>query len=130
MSQWGAPSFGCMPKVSVVSSPEKGTNSNEKQENVAKTTQQTAGEQKAMALENKQNSRAEKECDDSGHLLVAQDRMYPALRSKSLNANPRKAKGKGGGSQEKPLTACSVKDLVAAFGSPGDKQTTSFKGNL
>ncbi|CAL8353397.1 unnamed protein product [Merluccius merluccius] len=133
MARWGAhfeykvhPSFGYMPKVLVASPSEKGTNSNEtKQENEGKTSQQTAGEQEAMALENKQNSRAEKESDDSG-----QDRMYPTLRSKSLSANPRKAKGKSGRSQEMPLAASSVKDLVAAFGSPRDKQTTATKGNL
>ncbi|CAL8243612.1 unnamed protein product [Lota lota] len=73
---------------------------------------------------------AEMESDDSGHLLVAQDRMYPALRSKSLNANPCKTKGKSGLSKEKPLAASSVKDLVAAFGSHGDKQTTSPHGKL
>ncbi|KAL7854341.1 hypothetical protein SRHO_G00165310 [Serrasalmus rhombeus] len=56
----------------------------------------------------------EKEVADTDHLLVAENRMYPALRSKSLNTNPRKMKALGD-SLEKPRTACSVKDLVGAF---------------
>lgn len=137
IAQWGAhleykvhPSFGNMPNVLLVSPSEEGTNSNgTKQEYEGKGLQHTAGEQEAMSLENKQNSQTGKESEISGQLLVAQDRMYPALRSKSLNTNPRKAKGKSSRSQDNPLAASSVKDLVAAFGSPGDKQT-SCKGNL
>ncbi|KAJ3593695.1 hypothetical protein NHX12_006029 [Muraenolepis orangiensis] len=139
MAPWGAyfehkvhPSFGDMPKLPGGSPPEKGTNSNETEQEIeGKTSQQPAGEPEAMALENKQNSqRAGKEYDDSEHLLVAQDWMCPALRSKSLNANPRKAKARRDGGQEKPLAASSVKDLVSAFRSPGDKQTTFLKDNL
>jgi hypothetical protein len=122
MAQWGAhfeykgqPSFGFMPTVSLASPPDGESNSETKQENDGSTSKQTAGEQEAMAQENNQNSRAGMEDDDSGHLLVAHDRMYPTLRSKSLNSNPCKTKSKSG--QEKPLAASSVKDLVAAFGS-------------
>ena len=122
MAQWGAhfeykgqPSFGFMPTVSLASPPDGESNSETKQENDGSTSKQTAGEQEAMAQENNQNSRAGMEDDDSGHLLVTHDRMYPTLRSKSLNSNPCKTKSKSG--QEKPLAASSVKDLVAAFGS-------------
>lgn len=118
------PSFGCLPMLSVASPPERRAET--QQEHEGETSRQTAEEQEATAPESKQSSRAAKESEDSRHFLVVQDRMYPALRSKSLNANPRKTKGK---SQEKPLAASSVKDLVAAFGSPGDKQTTAPQRN-
>lgn len=42
------------------------------------------------------------------------EKIYPTLRSKSLNANPRKKKRD---SEEKPRSASSVKDLVSAFSS-------------
>ena len=133
MAQWGAhfehkgqPSFGVMPTVSVASPPDGETNSETKQENEGKTSNQTAGELEAMAQANNQNSRAEMEDDDSGHFLVAHDRMHPALRSKSLNSNPCKTKTKSKSGQERPLAASSVKDLVAAFGS--QEPTTSPHG--
>lgn len=49
---------------------------------------------------------------DSDHLYVAEDRMYPSLRSKSLNTNPRKVKTI---IIDKPRAASSVKDLAGAF---------------
>lgn len=49
----------------------------------------------------------------SEELLLGEDRLYPTLRSKSLNANPRKTRTKE--SEEKPRSAGSVKDLVSAF---------------
>lgn len=51
---------------------------------------------------------------DSDHLYVAQDRMYPPLRSKSLNTNPRKVKNIRD-IVDKPHAASSVKDLAGAF---------------
>lgn len=54
------------------------------------------------------------ELTDSDHLYVAEDRMYPSLRSKSLNTNPRKVKA-AGDVLDKPRAASSVKDLAGAF---------------
>jgi len=51
---------------------------------------------------------------DSDHLYVSEDRMYPSLRSKSLNTNPRKVKT-AGDILDKPRAASSVKDLAGAF---------------
>ncbi|KAI7813826.1 transient receptor potential cation channel subfamily M member 1a isoform X2 [Triplophysa rosa] len=51
---------------------------------------------------------------DSDHLYVSQDRMYPSLRSKSLNTNPRKVKNIRD-IIDKPRAASSVKDLAGAF---------------
>nr|XP_006629107.1 PREDICTED: transient receptor potential cation channel subfamily M member 1 [Lepisosteus oculatus] len=56
---------------------------------------------------------AEEGRTDMDHLFVAEDRMYPSLRSKSLNANPRKMKTRGD-SAEKLRAASSVKDIVTA----------------
>lgn len=45
--------------------------------------------------------------------LVGEDQMYPTLRSKSLNENPRRMKRK---EREETLpSSASVKDLVTAF---------------
>lgn len=46
--------------------------------------------------------------------LVGEDQMYPTLRSKSLNENPRKVKRKE--RDEVLHSSASVKDLVSAFG--------------
>ncbi|XP_041843463.1 transient receptor potential cation channel subfamily M member 1-like [Melanotaenia boesemani] len=43
-----------------------------------------------------------------------EDRIYPTLRSKSLNTNPRKTKRRQE-EEEKPRSASSVKDLVSVF---------------
>ncbi|XP_022605701.1 transient receptor potential cation channel subfamily M member 1 [Seriola dumerili] len=51
----------------------------------------------------------------SEQLLVGEDRMYPTLRSKSLNTNPRKTRAKKRENEEKPRSAGSVRDLVSAF---------------
>nr|XP_055058387.1 transient receptor potential cation channel subfamily M member 1a isoform X1 [Misgurnus anguillicaudatus] len=56
----------------------------------------------------------EKEMTDSDHLYVAEDKMYPSLRSKSLNTNPRKVKAVKD-ITEKPRAASSVKDLAGVF---------------
>ncbi|XP_034437265.1 transient receptor potential cation channel subfamily M member 1a [Hippoglossus hippoglossus] len=57
--------------------------------------------------------------ESSELLLLGEDRMYPTLRSKSLNVNPRKTRKKEG--EETPRSASSVRDLVSAFsGGAGD----------
>ncbi|XP_015248324.1 PREDICTED: transient receptor potential cation channel subfamily M member 1-like [Cyprinodon variegatus] len=53
--------------------------------------------------------------DEEEQLLVSEDRIYPALRSKSLNTNPRKTRTKRQEQEEKPRSASSVKDLVSVF---------------
>lgn len=54
-------------------------------------------------------------------LLLGEDRMYPTLRSKSLNTNPRKTRVKK--NEETPRSASSVKDLVSAFSGGGTSGT-------
>lgn len=54
-------------------------------------------------------------------LLLGEDRMYPTLRSKSLNTNPRKTRVKK--NEETPRSASSVKDLVSAFSGGGASGT-------
>ena len=131
LAQWGAEfghkgrtSLGVMPSVSVAGPPGGGANSETKQDHEGTASTRTAGEPEATAPETDQKSRAEMEDEDSGRLLVAPDRMHPALRSKSLHSSPCKTKSRSG--QEKLLTASSVKDLVAAFGS--QEPTTSPQG--
>ncbi|XP_038162514.1 transient receptor potential cation channel subfamily M member 1-like isoform X2 [Cyprinodon tularosa] len=53
--------------------------------------------------------------DEEEQLLVSEDRIYPALRSKSLNTNPTKTRTKRQEQEEKPRSASSVKDLVSVF---------------
>lgn len=48
-------------------------------------------------------------------LLVGENRMYPTLRSKSLNTNPRKMRMKMKQSEVMPHLAGSVRDLVSVF---------------
>ncbi|XP_062246524.1 transient receptor potential cation channel subfamily M member 1-like [Platichthys flesus] len=57
--------------------------------------------------------------ESSELLLLGGDRMYPTLRSKSLNVNPRKTRKKE--DEETLRLASSVRDLVSAFsGGAGD----------
>lgn len=48
-------------------------------------------------------------------LLVGEDRMYPTLRSKSLNTNPKKTRTKMKESEAMPRLAGSFKDLKSVF---------------
>ena len=57
--------------------------------------------------------------ESSELLLLGEDRMYPTLRSKSLNVNPRKTRKKEG--EETLRSASSIRDLVSVFsGGAGD----------
>lgn len=76
---------------------------------VSKVTQEQGSE---AADTNHSNREGE---ETSELLLVGEDRMYPTLRSKSLNTNPRKARTKMKQSEEIPRSAGSVRDLVSAF---------------
>lgn len=51
----------------------------------------------------------------SEELLLGEDRMYPTLRSKSMNTNPRKTRTKRKENEEMPRSTGSVRDLVSAF---------------
>ncbi|KAM4597185.1 uncharacterized protein V3H82_022641 [Fundulus diaphanus] len=53
--------------------------------------------------------------EEEEELLVVKDRMYPTLRSKSLNTNPRKTRTKKQEEEEMPCSSGSVKDLVSVF---------------
>ncbi|KAK2854364.1 hypothetical protein Q5P01_007025 [Channa striata] len=48
-------------------------------------------------------------------LLVGEDKMYPTLRSKSVNTNPRKMRTKTKQSKENPRSTGSVRDLVSVL---------------
>ncbi|XP_068596633.1 transient receptor potential cation channel subfamily M member 1-like [Brachionichthys hirsutus] len=65
--------------------------------------------------------------EPSEEVLAVEDRMYPTLRSKSLNTNPRKTRAKKEGG-EPARSSGSVKDLVSEFsgpqGSPGPEPET------
>ncbi|CAB1338835.1 unnamed protein product, partial [Coregonus sp. 'balchen'] len=86
----------------------------------------TDGEQQEPGKSNKDGGEEKQEAEDKdtggGLLLVAEDRMYPSLRSKSLNTNPRKVKTRGDYVQ-RPKSFSSVKDLTAMFGGTGETET-------
>ncbi|XP_064819056.1 uncharacterized protein LOC135536730 [Oncorhynchus masou masou] len=86
--------FGHMPKVSMEKL-EPGKSQPE--------SNQDGGEEKLEA---------EAEDTGGGLLLVAEDRMNPSLRSKSLNTNPRKVKARGDWAQ-RTKSDSSVKDITA-----------------
>lgn len=75
------------------------------------------------SAEDKQDAETTCSGSDNGHnrhsnkveeeFLVGEDQMYPTLRSKSLNENPRKTKRKD--RDEALHSSASVKDLVSAF---------------
>uniref|UniRef100_A0AAQ6IU29 Transient receptor potential cation channel, subfamily M, member 1a n=1 Tax=Anabas testudineus TaxID=64144 RepID=A0AAQ6IU29_ANATE len=75
---------------------------------VSKVTQKHVG---GTADSNHSN----KEGEESSELLLGEDKMYPTLRSKSLNTNPRKTKTKMKQSEGMPHLTSSIRDLVSAF---------------
>lgn len=103
-------------------SPETGLMGRDKKEadksrlGVSKVIQEPGGE-----AANGNRSNKEKE-ELSELLLVGEDQMYPTLRSKSLNTNPRKIRTKMKRSEELPRTAASVRDLVSVFGAGQTQQ--------
>ncbi|XP_030620993.1 transient receptor potential cation channel subfamily M member 1a [Chanos chanos] len=109
--------FGHTPRVSAelssdkpgeVPSTDKTDKEPEERAEVQKNKEKTKEETRKDGKEKKDDE------TDTDHLFVAEDRIYPSLRSKSLNANPRKVKALGDG-LDKPRAASSVKDLVGAF---------------
>ncbi|XP_035991641.1 transient receptor potential cation channel subfamily M member 1 isoform X2 [Fundulus heteroclitus] len=73
------------------------------------------GEKEGSKLPGQELKGDQDEEEEEEELLVVKDRMYPALRSKSLNTNPRKARTKKQEEEEKPRSSGSVKDLVSVF---------------
>uniref|UniRef100_A0A674AGT6 Transient receptor potential cation channel, subfamily M, member 1a n=1 Tax=Salmo trutta TaxID=8032 RepID=A0A674AGT6_SALTR len=119
--------FGHMPKVSM----EKlvPTTTDTKDEAQVKETMkdrepQEPGKSQPESNQDGGEEKQEAEAKDTseGLLLVAGDRMYPSLRSKSLNTNPRKVKARGDWAQ-RTKSASSVKDLTAMFGGTGETET-------
>nr|XP_020512138.1 transient receptor potential cation channel subfamily M member 1 [Labrus bergylta] len=53
--------------------------------------------------------------EEEEELLLGEDRLYPTLRSKSLNINPKKKRTKTKEVEEMPRSASSVEELVSAF---------------
>lgn len=123
MPRWGAcfeykvhPSH--LPKVTVVKSGGTGeTTEFDFEEKIPRPSQQGA------ATSDTNQANEEKDPSDEHLLLVAEDQMYPTLRSKSLNTNPRRGRIKNKESEEKPRSASSVRDLVAAFSGTAEDKT-------
>ncbi|KAL4641954.1 transient receptor potential cation channel subfamily M member 1-like [Arapaima gigas] len=107
--------FGRIPKVSVVQGPGKMETAREKVQmtgpNSAESQSKTEGKQLGQKM-------------DADHLFVAEDRVYPSLRSKSLNTNPRKMKALGD-NMEKPRAASSVRDILGACEDATDGQAAA-----
>ncbi|XP_044056536.1 transient receptor potential cation channel subfamily M member 1-like isoform X2 [Siniperca chuatsi] len=110
MPHWGVhPS----PRVTV----EKSGGNETKQEVEERTSGLSDGEQGGEIVDSNHGNRGGGE--PSEDLLVGEDRMYPTLRSKSLNTNPRKTRTKRKESEEMPCSTASVGDLVSAFSGVG-----------
>ncbi|KAJ8247905.1 hypothetical protein GJAV_G00251900 [Gymnothorax javanicus] len=104
--------LGHTPKVSVVRLPERCPISPEQAEPAElKVPVSKATSPSRVA---KKESKMGEQTLNTDHLLD-EDRMYPSLRSKSLNTNPRKLK-QTQDSFETPRAAKSVKDIAGAFG--------------
>uniref|UniRef100_A0A8C2G611 Transient receptor potential cation channel, subfamily M, member 1a n=1 Tax=Cyprinus carpio TaxID=7962 RepID=A0A8C2G611_CYPCA len=117
--------FGLSPKKSLEKSRQREAQDEEGDSKESKRTKMQQGESEEKKDEDEMvaNSKSAKteggeekreELTDSDHLYVAEDRMYPSLRSKSLNTNPRKVKAIGN-FLEKPQAASSLKDLAGVF---------------
>uniref|UniRef100_A0A8C1W1K3 Transient receptor potential cation channel, subfamily M, member 1a n=1 Tax=Cyprinus carpio TaxID=7962 RepID=A0A8C1W1K3_CYPCA len=117
--------FGLSPKKSLEKSRQREAQDEEGDSQESKRTKMQQGESEEKKDEDEMvaNSKSAKtegeeekreELTDSDHLYVAEDRMYPSLRSKSLNTNPRKVKAIGN-FLEKPQAASSLKDLAGVF---------------
>ncbi|XP_016323877.1 transient receptor potential cation channel subfamily M member 1-like [Sinocyclocheilus anshuiensis] len=118
--------FGLSPKTSLEKLIKREAQDEERSSKESKWTKTQQGESEEKKKDEDQseaNSESTKteggeekreELTDSDHLYVAEDRMYPSLRSKSLNTNPRKSKAVGS-ILAKPRAASSVKDLAGAF---------------
>uniref|UniRef100_UPI0037E8BFB7 transient receptor potential cation channel subfamily M member 1-like n=1 Tax=Semicossyphus pulcher TaxID=241346 RepID=UPI0037E8BFB7 len=104
---------------------EKDGGDETKQEAEDRTSPSSDGEQEGELRDGKHGDEEEEEEE----LLLGEDRLYPTLRSKSLNINPRKTRAKRKEVEETPRSASSVKDLVSAFseGTEGVRPRTRSK---
>ncbi|KAJ8340499.1 hypothetical protein SKAU_G00351320 [Synaphobranchus kaupii] len=103
---------GQAPKVSIVRPPERSPNSEPAE------TKAPVAEAETTPRAAKREKKKEKETGQQTTItsyLLDEDRIYPCLRSKSLNTNPRKMKATQH-SFEKPRAAKSVKDIAGVFG--------------
>ncbi|XP_076592281.1 transient receptor potential cation channel subfamily M member 1-like isoform X1 [Chaetodon auriga] len=83
------------------------------------SVEQNTGDETKQEVEERTSRPSDRE-QPSEELLVGEDRMYPTLRSKSLNNNPRKTRTKKKESEAMSHSTGSVSDLVSAFsGSTG-----------
>ncbi|XP_029112378.1 transient receptor potential cation channel subfamily M member 1-like [Scleropages formosus] len=107
--------FGRIPKVSVVRGPGM--------VEAAKEKMLMAG---PYSVEDQPKTRGKEPQvkKDTDHLFVAEDRVYPSLRSKSLNANPRKMKAVED-NMEKPKAASSVRNILGACDNLSDEQAAA-----
>lgn len=95
-------------------SEEKSKGNETKQEVEERMSRPSDGEQWCETVDSHHGNRQGEE--PSEELLVGEDRMYPTLRSKSLNTNPRKTRAKKKESEAMVHSTTSVTDLVSAFG--------------
>ncbi|XP_075939281.1 transient receptor potential cation channel subfamily M member 1a [Anarhichas minor] len=108
----GSPS---MPHLGVHSSLRVTVKKNKGDETKPETEERsTTPEQGGETVDHTHGNRGGEE-EEEEELLVVEDRMYPTLRSKSLNANPRRMRTKKKKSEETSHSAGSVRDLVSAF---------------
>ena len=114
--------FGHSPMVSMVSSNEVALPSRQTTERIHKTEPGTVKSKQ----DGEEEAQEGKEAKVTDHLQVVEDRLYPSLRSRSLNTNPRKAVVRGN-SLEKPRAASSVRDLALAFAGSGKKDWEDTK---
>ncbi|MBN3301415.1 TRPM1 protein, partial [Amia calva] len=112
-------SFGKPPQVSIV---------RPSQEDPIGTEAESQAELKQLVTDTMDDGETSGDRMDTDHLFVAEDRIYPSLRSKSLNANPRKVRAKGD-STEKLRGASSVKNIVVACGNTTEEQEVETKEN-
>lgn len=117
--QWGV-------HPSPTASVEKSKDDETKQEAEERMSRPSDGERRRETVDSHHGNRQGEE--PSEELLVGEDRMYPTLRSKSLNANPRKTRAKKEG-EATPRSAGSVTDLVSAFSGStgGPRSRTRFR---
>ncbi|KAJ8272360.1 hypothetical protein COCON_G00112190 [Conger conger] len=120
--------LGHAPKVSLVRPPERSSVSAEVEEPAEPKVPAMQAETPSKTTEREKEKEGDmgEQTMDTDHLLD-EERVYPSLRSKSLNTNPRKVKA-AQDSFEKPRAAKSVKDIAGAFGGSIHQSEARKKG--
>ncbi|KAL6113706.1 trpm1 [Pungitius sinensis] len=103
----------------VMAEGNKGNETNQKTEEIP--TAPSGGDQGVETMDHGNGGGRSVEEEE---LLMVEDRMYPTLRSKSLNTNPRKTRTKKE-TGESPLSASSVTDLSGVVGGGSRIRTRS-----